>query len=121
MCPTGWTVRGNALAAFIDNFINLMDLWDLPLQATSDTEMKARLQGIKAVMSTFQFLFSCSLRKIILKQTDSLSKILKNPSIPAAQGQEIAYLVTETLSKDRYNEKFELFWFNLKNKKQKQM
>ena len=34
-----------------------MDLWDLSLQATSDTEMKVRLQGVKAVMSTFQFLF----------------------------------------------------------------
>ena len=34
-----------------------MDLWDLSLQATSDTEMKIRLQGVKAVMSIFQFLF----------------------------------------------------------------
>ena len=34
-----------------------MDLWDLSLQATSDTEMKVRLQGVKAVMSIFQFLF----------------------------------------------------------------
>ena len=34
-----------------------MDLWDLSLEATSDTEMKVRLQGVKAVVSTFQFLF----------------------------------------------------------------
>ena len=48
-------------------------------------------------MSTFQFLFSCSLGKIILKQADNLSKTLQNLSISAAQGQEIAHLVIETL------------------------
>ena len=48
-------------------------------------------------MSTLQLLFSCTLGKIILKQIDSLSKTLQNPSILAAQGQEIAHLVIETL------------------------
>ena len=53
MCSNWWAVRGDALAAFIANYTKLMDLWDLPLQATSDTEMKARLQGVKVVISTF--------------------------------------------------------------------
>ena len=56
LCPTRWTVRGDALAAFIENYTELMDLWFWSLQAYSDTEMKARLQGDKTVMSTFQFL-----------------------------------------------------------------
>ena len=34
LCPNRWTVRGNALAAFIDTYIELMDLWDWSLQAT---------------------------------------------------------------------------------------
>ena len=49
--------RADALAAFIANYIALMDLWDWSLQATSNTEMKVRLQGVKAVISTSQFLF----------------------------------------------------------------
>ena len=57
------TVRGDALAEFIDNYTELMDLWDWSLQATSDTEMKARLQGVKAVTSTSQFLLSCYVGK----------------------------------------------------------
>ena len=28
LCPTRWTVRGDALAVFIDNYTELMDLWD---------------------------------------------------------------------------------------------
>ena len=75
----------------------------------SDTEMKNRLQSVKVVMSTFQFLLSCSLVEMIFKQTDHLRKTLQNWSIPAAQGQELAHLVIEILSKDRYDEKFELF------------
>ena len=34
LCPNRWPVRGNALAAFIDTYIELMDLWDWSLQAT---------------------------------------------------------------------------------------
>ena len=41
LCPTRWTVRRDALAAFIENYTELMDLWDWSLQATSGTEMKA--------------------------------------------------------------------------------
>ena len=92
-----------------------MDLWDWSRQATSD---KSRLQGVKAVTSTSQFLFNCSHgNKIILKQAYNLSKTLQNPSISAAQGQEIAHLVIEMLWKDTCDEKFELFWYNLMNKK----
>ena len=61
----GWTVRGDVLAAFIDDYTESMDFWSL--QATSDTGMKARLQGVKDIMTTFQFLFSGSLGKIIFR------------------------------------------------------
>ena len=76
-----------------------------------------RLQGVKAVRSTVQFLFNFSHGKIILKQADHLSETLQNPSISAAQGQEIGHVVIEMLWKDTCDEKFELFWYNLMNKK----
>ena len=97
LCPNRWTVRGDALAAYIDSYTALMDLWDWSFQVTSDRDMKASLQNVKAVMSTLQLLFSCSLGKMILKRTDSLGKTLQNPSVSAAQGQEIAHLVIEIL------------------------
>ena len=74
LCPNRWAVHGDALAAYIDNYTALMDLWDWSFQATSDRDMKARLQNVKTVMSTLKLLFSCTLGKIILKQSDSLSK-----------------------------------------------
>ena len=59
LCPSRWKVRGDALAAFIGNYT---ELWILP---------GSRLQGVKAVVSTFQFLLSCSLDKIILKKANN--------------------------------------------------
>ena len=56
-------------------------------------------------------------RLYYILKANTFSKTLQNPSIPAAQGQGIAHLVIETLSKDRCDEKIELFWSNLMNKK----
>ena len=72
--------RCDALAEFIDNYTKLMDLWDWSLQKAGHNVL------IKAVMSTFHFLFNYFLGKIILKQADNLSKTLKSQSISAAQG-----------------------------------
>ena len=69
LCPTSWRVRGHALAGFIDNCTELMDFWDWSLQATSYIENKARLHGVKVVISTFQ----CPIGNAILNQTDNLS------------------------------------------------
>ena len=102
--PTRWTAYDGVFAAFIDNYTKLMDLWEWSLQATSDTEL-------------FQLLFSYSPGKIILKQTDNLSKISPKTSISAAQGREIAHLAKKRCQKDRCDEHFELFWLNLMNKK----
>ena len=50
LCPSGWIVRSDTLAAFTDNYTKSMNLWCWSPQATSDTEMKARLQGVEAVI-----------------------------------------------------------------------
>ena len=89
-----------------------MDLWDWSLQKAGHNVL------IKAVMSTFHFLFNYFLGKIILKQADNLSKTLKSQSVSAAQGWETAHLLIKMLWKDWCDEKFELFWSSLMNKKQ---
>ena len=58
-------VRDGTLGSFISNH----KVWDWSLQNLKDTSMKARINGVKAVMTTFSFFFGCALR-----QTDKLSK-----------------------------------------------
>ena len=59
LCPTRWTVRAESLANILANCTDLHRLWAEALTATTDTEMKARIQGISSQMDTFRFLLAC--------------------------------------------------------------
>ena len=57
----------------------ILYLSNLCTRASTDTGMKVRLQGVKAAMLPFRFLFSCFFVK--LKKTNDLSKTLQKSSI----------------------------------------
>ena len=62
------------------------------------------------MMTTFTFYFGCSLGERLLKQTDNLSRALQDSSTLAAQGNRLSQDVIKTLSKDRSDTSFDLFW-----------
>jgi len=99
-CPTRWTVRGEIMESFLNNYGELMELWKWSLQEVKETEMKAR----------FDFIFCCCLGERILKQTDNLSKTLQRKDISAAEGQSLASQVVTVMKKSRNSEMYELFW-----------
>ena len=72
--------------------------------------MKASIQGVQAMMTSFDFFFGCSLGERLLKQTDNLSSALQSASMSAAQGSILAHNVMKTLLKYRNDSSFELFW-----------
>ena len=71
LCPTRWTVRAESLASIAANYSNIQMLWEAALHATSDTEMKARIQGIESQMQSFKFLFSLFLSEMTQTQSDT--------------------------------------------------
>ena len=95
-----------------------MELWEWSLEHVKITEMRGRILGAQFKINTFDFLFGCLLGKIILKQTDNLSKSLQSPTLSAAEGQEIAQDVIMTLEKDRNEKCFDLFWERLVQRRQ---
>ena len=44
LCPTRWTVRGEAMHSYLNNYSELMELWEWSLKNVTDTEMKARIR-----------------------------------------------------------------------------
>ena len=76
LCPTRWTVRAVYLQSVIDNFAVLQELWDLALDASTDSEARARIGGVKANMKTFDFVFGLVLGQRLLAHTDNLSKTM---------------------------------------------
>ena len=116
LCPTRWTVRGEAMHSYLNNYSELMELWEWSLKHVTDTEMKARIRGVQVVMGTFDFVFGCSLGGSILRQTDNFSKTLQHEHFSAAQGQELATTVIKTLTKNRSDQSFDLFWEAVKKR-----
>jgi len=105
--PTRWTVRANSLSSVIENYSSIRKLWEEALETTSDTDMKARIQGVDSQMAMFGFFFGLVLSEKILRHTDALSKTLQKPEISSAEGQEIARLTVKTLQSIRTESAFD--------------
>ena len=110
LCPTRWTVRAESLASIIANYDNIQLLWETAVQATSDTEMKARIQGVGSQMKNFKFLFCLTLSEMILRHTDKLSQTLQQPKLSSVEGHGVAMLTAKTLADLRTETNFDLFW-----------
>ena len=113
MCPTRWSVRANSLKSILLNYETLFLTWDESLRLIKDTEMKARINGVSSQMTRFPFYFGIFLAELILRQTDNLSKVLQSPDISAAEGQNAASVVVETLKILRSEASFDEFWENI--------
>ena len=110
LCPTRWTVRAVSLKSVIDNYLVLQALWEKVKDAVTDSEIRARVTGVDATMSRFDFLFGLVLAERLLQHTDNLSKTLQAPSLTASEGQQVADLTCKALSRIRSTEAFDLFW-----------
>ena len=106
LCPTRWTVRVATLQSIVDNYEVLLSLWEESLASRLDTEMRARILGVQAQMSTFDFLFGVIVGSTILRHTDNLSKTLQQKTLSAAEGQHLASLCTDVLRSLRTDEAF---------------
>ena len=73
LCPTRWKVRAKSIRSILANYNTLQRTWEVALQATRDTETKARIQGVEAQMTTFTYLFGSMLGELVLKHADNLS------------------------------------------------
>ena len=117
-CPTRWTVRANSLSSVIENYSSIRKLWEEALETTSDTDMKARIQGVDSQMAMFGFFFGLVLSEKILRHTDALSKTLQKPEISSAEGQEIARLTVKTLQSIRTESAFDDFWLLVERRRE---
>ena len=87
-----------------------MDFWEGSLQSTSGTHRdEFQGTGCKYVMKTFQFLFSCFLGNMTIKQTYNLSKNSLNATTSAAQGQDLLKNLV-TFTEEILNRKTSFFY-----------
>lgn len=113
-CPTRWTIRGLSCQAMIDNYDEIMELWEWSLDNVHESEMKARIRGVQTYMGQMKFLFGCHLGKMILNHTDNLSKTLQDQSCTAVEGQDAAMKTVKALELTRNDSAYNSFMANLK-------
>ena len=101
LCPTRWTVRAESLSSILANYDHILLLWETGVHETSNTEMKARILGVRSQMQSFNFLFCIVLSDMILRHTDKLSNTLQQPNLSS---------IVITLEGLRNENDFELFW-----------
>jgi len=114
MCPTRWTVQGDAIESIIEHYDTLKQLWDECLETRLDPDVKGRIIGVQTQMTTFNLLFGLQLSMKILKITDNLSRTMQKQSMSAAEGQSVAELIVKTLKSMCTDDNFKAF-FDLVN------
>lgn len=118
LCPTRSTVRANSLASVLENYTALQTLWEEAVEATSQTDMKARILGVAIQMTTFRFFFGLVLSEKMLRHTDAPSKTLRKPQLTSVEGQEIAKLTVKTLQSICSESAFDAFWQTVQQRRQ---
>ena len=98
------------MQSILINYEELTQLWEWSLEEYTDTETKARVQGVSSQMEKFDFFFGLSLGARILKHADALSTTLQMKDLSACKAQEIADMTVKTLDSIRNDDPFHLFW-----------
>jgi hypothetical protein len=109
-CPTRWTVRGKCLNGVIENYDELQELWEWSLDNVSDSDMKARIRGVKSHTQEFSYCFGIHMAETLLRITDNLSKTLQGTQHTAIEAQKNARDSVATLQSIRNDEHFALFY-----------
>ena len=95
-----------------NNYEELLKLWETSLEFVKETDMRARIIGVRSYMKTFDFLIGILLGELILRHSDNLSRTLQSPKISAAEAQKVVAMTVKTLESLREEEMFKLFWTN---------
>ena len=99
-----------SLTSIAANYNNIQSLWEVAVSSVSNTEMKARIQGVQSQMKTFKFLFNLILSELILQHTDKLSQTLQQPQLSSVEGHGVAMLTVKTIGHLQMEDNFELLW-----------
>ena len=108
--PTCWTVNADSLASIIGNYAVLQSTWEEAVEAVRDTETKAKFNGVAVQMEKFDFFFGAAIGELLLCHSDNLSQTLQKRTISAAEGQQVARMVINTLQSIRTQDCYDLFW-----------
>ena len=108
-CHTQWTLRNETFNSILDNYAVSLELWEVIVNDKTESEIRARFNGIDTQMKTFDFFFCVCLLHNVLSHTNNLIKTLQHSTFSAAEQQQLVKM-TPLLQSIRSEEMFKLFW-----------
>lgn len=103
-------MRTASLESIRVNYQTLKATWEKALTVVRESEVKARINRVAAVMNSFKFLFGLMLAERILKHTDNLSRTIQASPMPAVEARSLSQLCIAVFEKIRTEECFDQFW-----------
>ena len=113
LCQTRWTVKAHSFKSIIKNFKFLIKTFEQNVEESRTSmkpDMKARINGIISVMTTFSHYYAFNLAYQILRHTDNLATAIQNPRLNVTQGYNLAMATVQVLEDESTEEKFQLFY-----------
>jgi len=65
LCPTQWTLRNETFRGILENYDTLLELWEILLNDSPDSETRARINGVASQMKTFDYFFGTCLLRLL--------------------------------------------------------
>ena len=102
ICPARWTVTAKALYTIQNNYKPIQEwlTWCEDSKNNSDPDLRAR-SGLLKRMKSFNFMYGLKLSMMVLDHADSLNVMLQTTNVCAADAQETAKLVVDTITRMR--------------------
>ena len=109
MSVTRWSCRWQAVKAVIEQMPRIIRAL---LSLSSDRDMKTYTDSnnLLNAICNFKFVFGLVVLKVILSNTDSLSKYLQGKNVDVIAAKETAEATMQTLTKCRNEESFQMAW-----------
>lgn len=103
----------------MQNYNQLMLVWDECLEQNLEREVKSRIIGCKTQMESFNFFYGINLGFKLYSITDNLSKALQGESMSAVESHRTAELSIKTLEGMRSTSHADAFYETTKQKAEK--
>ena len=109
MSVTRWSCRWQAVKAVIEQMPIIIRAL-LSLSSDRDVKTYTDSNNLLNAICDFKFVFGLVVLKVILSNTDSLSKYLQGKNVDVIAAKETAEATMQTLNKCRNEESFQMAW-----------
>ena len=103
LCLTRWTIRATALHSIHNNYRPIQEwlIWCKDSKNNLDPDSRVRAGSLLKRTKSFNFMYGLKLSMMVLEHTNNLSARLQTTNLCAADAQETARLVVDTMTRMR--------------------